>query len=134
MIVLDEQLRGLGLEEAVVRWYRGTVCVVNTLRPGMVIKDEVIPSLLRQLKQPTFVTINAIDFWRRVPADNAYCIVCLELSTAQAHEIPTRLRQLFRLSEFKTKKARMGKVVLARQQRLQYYRTHGKLVYVLKWP
>ena len=134
MIVLDERLRGLGLEEAVVRWYRGTVCVVNTLRPGMVIKDEAIPSLLRRLKQPTFVTINSIDFWRRVPADNAYCIVCLELSTGQANAIPTQLRQLFRLAEFKAKKARMGKVVLVRQQRLQYYRTHEKPVYVLKWP
>ena len=98
MIALDEQLRGLGLEESVARWYRGAVFVVNTLRPGMVIKDEAIPSLLRQLRQPTLVTINAMDFWRRVPTDNAYCIVCLELSTTQANEIPIRLRQLFRLS------------------------------------
>jgi hypothetical protein len=28
------------------RWYRGSVLVVKTLRPGTVIKDEVIPSLL----------------------------------------------------------------------------------------
>ena len=47
MIVLDEQLPGLGLEEGVARWYRGAVFVVNTLRPGIVIKDEAIPSLLR---------------------------------------------------------------------------------------
>jgi hypothetical protein len=53
MIVLDEQLQGLGLEEAIARWYRGAVVVVKKLRPGMVIKDETIPTLLRQLKQPT---------------------------------------------------------------------------------
>jgi hypothetical protein len=56
MIVLDEQLQGLGLEEAIVRWYRGAVFVVKKLRPGRVIKDEAIPTLLRQLKQPTFIT------------------------------------------------------------------------------
>ena len=133
MIVLDEQLQGLGLEEAVACWYRGAVFVVKKLRPGMVIKDDVIPALLRQLKQPTFVTINYMDFWRRVPADNAYCIVCLELPTGQVKEIPVRLRQLLRLPEFKTKKARMGKVVLVRERRLQYYSPHAKLVHILRW-
>jgi len=29
--------------------------------------------------------------------------------------------------------ARMGKVVLVRQQRLQHYHTHGQGVYILKW-
>jgi hypothetical protein len=33
MIVLDEQLQGLELEDAIARWYRGTVLVVKTLRP-----------------------------------------------------------------------------------------------------
>jgi hypothetical protein len=133
MIVLDEQLQGLELEEAVARWYRGAVFVVKKLRPGMVIKDEAIPTLLRQLKQPTFVTINSMDFWRRVPADHAYCIICLELPTAQVKEIPVLLRQLLRLPEFKTKKARRGKVVLVRERRLQYYSPHEKLVHILRW-
>jgi hypothetical protein len=134
MIVLDEQLQGLGLEEAVARWYRGAVFVVKKLRPGRVIKDEAIPALLRQLKQPTFVTIDYMDFWRRIPADNAFCIVCLELPTERVDDIPVRLRQLLRLPEFKTKKARMGKVVLVRETRLQYYSQHEKLVHILRWP
>ena len=133
MIVLDEQLQGLGLEEAVARWYRGAVFVVKKLRPGMVIKDEAIPTLLRQLKQPTFVTIDYMDFWRRIPADNAFCIVCLELPTERVEEIPVRLRQLLRLPEFKTKKVRMGKVALVRERRLQYYSLHEKLVHILRW-
>jgi hypothetical protein len=134
MIVLDEQLQGLGLEEAVARWYRGAVFVVKQLRPGMVIKDAAIPALLRQLKQPTFVTIDSMDFWRRIPADNAFCIVCLELPTERVEDIPVRLRQLLRLPEFKTKKARMGKVVLVRETRLQYYSLHEQLVHILRWP
>lgn len=134
MIVLDEQLQGLGLEEAVARWYRGAVFVVKKLRPGRVIKDEAIPALLRQLKQPTFVTIDYMDFWRRIPADNAFCIVCLELPTERVDDISVRLRQLLRLPEFKTKKARMGKVVLVRETRLQYYSQHEKLVHILRWP
>ena len=134
MIVLDEQLQGLGLEEAVARWYRGAVFVVKKLRPGRVIKDEAIPALLRQLKQPTFVTIDYMDFWRRIPADNAFCIGCLELPTERVDDIPVRLRQLLRLPEFKTKKVRMGKVVLVRETRLQYYSQPEKLVHILRWP
>jgi hypothetical protein len=111
MIVLDEQLQGLGLEEAIARWYRGAVFVVKNLRPGRVIKDETIPTLLRQLKSPTFITIDYLDFWRYVPADNFCCTVCLVLPIEQVEEIPARLRQLLRLPEFKTKKARMGKVI-----------------------
>jgi hypothetical protein len=134
MIILDEQLQGLGLEDAVSRWYRGTVLVVKRVRPGTVIKDDAIPALLRQLKQPTFVTINSIDFWRRIQADRAYCIVCLELPVTQANEVSGWLRQLFRLPEFKTKGARMGKVVLASQRRLRYHCTHEQHVHFLRWP
>jgi hypothetical protein len=97
MIVLDEQLQGLGLEETIRRWYHGTVCLVKTLRPGTVIKDEAIPALLRPLKHPTFVTINATDFWRRVPAETGYCLVCLALPIDQAHQVSGWLRQLCRM-------------------------------------
>lgn len=48
MIVLDEEPQGLGLEEAIAHWYRGAVLVVKHLRPGTVIKDEAIPTLLRR--------------------------------------------------------------------------------------
>jgi len=134
MIVLDEQLQGLGLEDTMTRWYRGRVLVVKKLRPGTVIKDEAIPSLLRRLRQPTFVTINYTDFWRRVPADKSYCIVCLGLPVEQADQASGWLRQLFRLPEFKTKGARMGTVVLASPQQLRYYRTHAQHIHLLRWP
>lgn len=75
MIVLDEELQGLGLEEAISRWYRGSVILIKALRPGTVIKDEVIPTLLRQAKQPTFVTINHSDFWRRATAQQSFRLI-----------------------------------------------------------
>jgi len=61
MIVLDEELQGLGLEEAISGRYRGPVLLIKALRPGTVIKDEAMPGLLREVKQLTFVTINYVD-------------------------------------------------------------------------
>ena len=134
MIVLDEQLQGLGLEEAIARWYRGAVVVVKRLRPGTVIKDEAIPALLRQAKQPTFATINHQDFWRRAPADPSYCIVCFDLAIERARELPSLLHRLFALPEFKTKRTRMGKIVSIRERHIRFYSTRTKQVHVLGWP
>ena len=49
MIVLDEQLLGREVDVRVARWYRGAVLFVTDLRPNTVIKDDVIPVLLRSL-------------------------------------------------------------------------------------
>lgn len=84
MIVLNEELQGLGLEEAISGWYRGPVLLIKALRPGTVIKDEAIPGLLRRIRHPTFVTINHGDFWRRVAAESAFCLLCLKLTANQA--------------------------------------------------
>jgi hypothetical protein len=40
MIVRDEQLQGLGLEDAVSRWYRSSILVVKRLWPGTVIAAD----------------------------------------------------------------------------------------------
>jgi len=121
MIVLDEQLLGRGLERDIAQWYRGTVQFITDLRPHTIIKDEAIPALLRQRSQPTFVTINDRDFWRRVATDQRYCIVCFVLSDARAREIPSALRALFRRPEFRTKAQRMGKVIRATNDDMHYY-------------
>ncbi len=134
MIVLDEHLKGLELKEAISRWYRGTVIFINDLRPGTVIKDEAVPSLLQRVKQPTFITINHIDFWRRVPANPAYCIVCLKLTVESVNELPHWLRLLFRLAEFKTRNARMGKVILADHRRIKYYGVRENQINIVNWP
>lgn len=80
MIVLDEELQGLGLEESISRWYRGSVLLIKAVRSGMIIKDEAIPGLLRRVRQPTFVTITYGDFWRQLTAERAFCLLCLKLT------------------------------------------------------
>jgi len=79
MIVLDEQLLGRNLEREIGAWYRGAVCFVTELRPHTVIKDDAIPTLLGQQRQPTFVTINERHFWQKVAVDQSFCVVRLRL-------------------------------------------------------
>jgi hypothetical protein len=133
MIVLDEELQGLGLEEAISSWYRGSVVLIKTLRPGTVIKDEAIPVVLRHVRQPTFITINHRDFWQHVVADKVFCVLCLKLTTDQVDEIPFWLRRVFELPEFKTKNARMGKVALVGSRSIQYYSDRSRLIHLRGW-
>lgn len=133
MIVLDEELQGLGLEEAISSWYRGPVLLIKALRPGTIIKDEAIPGLLRQVRHPTFVTINHTDFWWRIVAEKSFCLLCLKLTADQTEEVSPWLRRLFRLSEFRTKTARMGKVALLGSRSIQYYRVGDDLTHLLGW-
>jgi len=121
MIVLDEQLLGRNIEREIAQWYRGAVHFIIDLRPNTIIKDDAVPQLLRQLNQPTFVTINERDFWRKVAIDNRCCVVCFALSDSRAGAIPTSLRALLRRPEFRTKAKRMGKVIRITRQAIQYY-------------
>jgi hypothetical protein len=105
----------------------------NSSVRALVIKDEAIPTLLRRVDQTTFVTINHTDFWRRIPAERAFCLVCFRLSADQAQEIPDLLRRLLRLPEFRTKRERMGKVALISRRGIQYYSHRDKLIHILGW-
>ncbi|MBI1928788.1 hypothetical protein HYR99_31650 [Candidatus Poribacteria bacterium] len=99
--------------------------------PGTLIKDDGIPTLLHRVRQPTFVTINITDFWGRTPADRRYCILCFPLPIRRVHEISGLLRRVFRLPEFRTKVARMGKVALVGHQQVQYYQVGDSQRYSL---
>lgn len=121
MIVLDEQLLGRQLEESISVWYRGSVCFITDLRPDTIIKDDAIPMLLRQQSQPTFVTINERDFWRKVEIDNSFCIVCFALPDRRAQEITSSLRAILQYSEFDTKAKRMGRVLRVTDNSISYY-------------
>lgn len=133
MIVLDEQLLGRGLETAVAQWYQGAVCFITDLRPHTVIKDDAIPRLLQQENQPTFVTINESDFWRKVVINNRFCVVCFALPDSRAIEIPPRLRSLLRQPTFSTKKLRMGKVIRVSEQKISYYAFDHRRVRVVEF-
>ena len=121
MIVLDEQLLGRDLEIDITKWYRGQVHYITDLRPGTVIKDEAIPGLLRHQNQPTFVTINERDFWRKIEADNRYCVVCFTLPDSRVKEISLKLRSLLQHPLFDTKSKRMGKVVRVTDVEVTFY-------------
>lgn len=76
MIVLDEQLIRFDLDQQIRTWYPRAVCFIIDLRPASVIKDDGIPTLLQAQRQPTFVTINEIDFWRKVTPNPRFCAAC----------------------------------------------------------
>jgi len=115
------------------QWYPGSVVFIKQLRPDTQILDQAIPGLLRRVRQPTFVTINTTDFWRRIRADERYCVLCFPLPHRRAEEAGARTRRLFRLPEFKTKNARMGKVVLVGSQEIHFYQAHDQRVQTLSW-
>ncbi|BAZ14868.1 hypothetical protein NIES4071_67380 [Calothrix sp. NIES-4071] len=121
MIVLDEQLLGRDLEELISAWYRGNVCFITDLRPDTIIKDDAIPMLLRQQSQPTFVTINERDFWRKVEIDNNFCVICFTFPDRRAREISSSLRAILKHPDFNTKTKRMAKVLRVTDNSVAYY-------------
>ncbi|MFN8486110.1 MAG: hypothetical protein U0350_00880 [Caldilineaceae bacterium] len=64
MIVLDECIDEDPIAQGVASWYQGKVISIRVLRPGTLIKDDDIATLLQRVVQPTFVTINVDDFWK----------------------------------------------------------------------
>lgn len=131
MIVLDEQLLGRQLELELSRWYRGPVLFITDLRPGTVIKDEAIPLILRRQGTPTFVTINESDFWRKVAIDRHFCVICFALPDSQVSAIPGLLRKVMQHTLFRTKSARMGKVLRITHEVVAYYAHHDLHVRVV---
>src|SRR5437868_1915547 len=108
MIVLDEQLKYPGLNTDIHKWYQGSVRYVSHIWPNMVIKDESIPRLLNSLPNPTFVTIDDTDFWKKVATSPKYCVICFTLSHLQLSRLSSDLRSVLRLPQFRTKLSRMG--------------------------
>jgi hypothetical protein len=128
MIVLDEQLADPRIIRSIQHWYKGKVTGIQEARAHTRITDDVIPVLLRQLKAPTFVTINHEDFWRRIPADPAYCVICLKLTSRRSSEVPEALRAILTRPEWRTKRGRMGNVIFVSGRRIAYYSTkHGHI-------
>lgn len=133
MIVLDENMQHERLIHAISLYYPGRVLAITDLRPETLIKDDGIPMLLRQVAQPTFVTINVDDFWLKFKADHHCCIVTLALTQAQANEMPDLLRRVLRLPEFRTKSARMGKVIHVMPTYIEFY-TADHQIHRVVWP
>jgi hypothetical protein len=131
MIILDEQLMGRNLEQAIATWYRGSVQFITDLRPQTVIKDEAIPFVLQQARQPTFVTINERDFWQRVVINPYFCVICFAIPDTRAGEITLLLRRVLQQPLFRTKTQRMGYVLRVVGSQISYYTCHDRRVYTV---
>jgi hypothetical protein len=131
MIVLDEQLLGRDIEKQIARWYQGAVCFIMDLRPDTVIKDDAISRLLQHENQPTFVTINESDFWRKTVINHQFCVVCFALPDSRVREIPAQLRSLFDHPLLDTKRKRMGKVIRVAERQVSYYSVDDMKVRVI---
>lgn len=121
MIVLDEQLKDRHLIADIATWYRGTVTHIQALRPKTIVKDDGIAAILRTVERPTFVTINVDDFWQKIEAHEAYCIIAIEHSQDDIDNLSYRLRDILNLTELKTRSIRMGKVVRVQSNQIRYY-------------
>ncbi len=117
-IILDDQLFDLEVLVPIARWT--TVQRLRDLRPTEVIKDERVPMLLRQLRQPTFVTID-MGFWDRGLRDARYCMLCFPLRNDEQNHLPGLLRRLLRRPEFRSKAGRMGKVARVSSSHIDYW-------------
>jgi hypothetical protein len=122
MIVLDEQLSNARIVGGVERIYRGSVRTITDLAPPhAVIKDELVPRLLRQHRGSTLVTINWTDFWRVLEPDERFSCICFAVSSPRALELPALVARALRHPELRHKRARCGRVFLIKQDEVFWY-------------
>ncbi len=129
-IILDEQLNRDRVFKPLLSWI--TVQKLEDLRPNEVIKDDRIPLLLHELKQPTFVTID-VGFWNKNLHDPNYCILYFAFQDKQQSQLPDMLRRLFRINEFKSKSIRMGKIAKISTESIEYWQWNYPEKYRLLW-
>jgi hypothetical protein len=82
--------------------------------------DDRVPEILQTLKTPTFLTIDH-GFWNRRLCHSGYCILYFDLAKDEQEQLPILLRGLFRLPEFRTRRARMGKVARIGRETIAYW-------------
>jgi hypothetical protein len=97
-------------------------------RKGM--KDDEIISLLHQLDRPTFFTLDA-DFYDRRLCHEGYCLVHLNV---EEEHIAEYVRRLLRHPELNSKAKRMGLVIRVDPTGLSVWRIHEEQERHLSWP
>jgi hypothetical protein len=132
MIVVDENLHSRSIMAMISAWYKGQIVSIASLRPGSVIKDDAIPALLLTVRQPTFITINDSDFWLKIAAHPAYCVVTAPLPKERIRELPGLLRLSLQQPEFWTKALRMGKVLRLTDSQITFYEA-DRLIRQVDW-
>lgn len=109
--------------EPLIAWI--TAPKMEDLRPNEIIKDDCIPFLLRELKQPTFVTIN-VGFWNKNLVDPNYCILYFSLQDNQQAQTSKLLRQFLHQKEFKTKAIHKGKIAKVGTTGIDYWQWNSQ--------
>ena len=99
LLIFDEQINREAAIDPLRSWT--TVRRLKDVRPQEFIDDDRIPDLLRKLNRPTFVTLDE-GFWDRKLRDPHFCILYLAFRDDQQSQIPSLIRQVFRLPAFKT--------------------------------
>ena len=131
MFVVDAALADHFVLKPIQKW--GKAISIRDLRPHEVVKDDRIPILLRELKQPTFLTIDESGFWKKEISDPQYAVFYFAVDKDQQEVIPGLLRRLLRLSEFKTKSERMGKVARISTINIKFYQFRDNELHTLEW-
>jgi hypothetical protein len=92
--------------------------------------DDDILALLHRLKQPTFFTRDE-DFFGRQLCHPSYSLVWLNVA---AEEAGLFVRRVLQQTRFATKAQRMGTVVRAHHDGLEFWELHRTALQRLRWP
>ena len=129
-ILVDEHLSRTEVLAPLRTWI--TAQKIEDLAPDETLKDERILQLLRSQKQPTLVTLDA-GFYHKRHCDRRYCLIYFALPHLEQSRLPGLLRRLFRLPEFKTKAARMGKVVQVSDEKIEFWQVRDEKRHTVRW-
>jgi hypothetical protein len=129
-LVLDEHLSREEVLEPLRPWR--SIQKIEDLAPHETLKDDRILQILRRQQQPTFITLDGGFFLRR-HCDPRYCLLYFVIPRQQQSHLPDLLRRLFRLPAFKTKAARMGKVVRISSERIEFWQVGEEKKQMLSW-
>jgi hypothetical protein len=94
--------------------------------------DDRVPEILRTLRTPTFISIDA-GFWDHAWRDRRCCILSFALRADEQWEIADLLRRLIRLPEFRTRAARMGKVARVSREGVRRWQVGDEVEHALPW-
>jgi hypothetical protein len=90
--------------------------------------DDIIP-LLHNLDRPTFFTLDA-EFYKRRLRHGGYCLVFLDVSDDLVAEY---VRRILRHPSLNTKAKRMGLIIRAEPAGITLWRVHGKRLEQMSW-
>jgi hypothetical protein len=129
LIILDENI--IASQRVQLRKWRIRFTQIGkeTGRQGMNDLENIVP-LLHRLRRPTFFT-HDLGFFDYSLCHKGYALICLDV---RAKETALYIRRCLRHPEFQAEKQRVGKVILARQRNLSFWKIGTPRLQRLSWP